>query len=141
MDPVYSKSCDIFAVPLLFPYNTFRINIRILLYYYYRDYMNIEHLSLSELKQLLSKIENELSIIDNEHHICNDIAKTFTGQSLYAKSEYNKKLRADIQIQLDILEFMNNGGHIQYNNHSGKLNSKSVKGAKSGIRLYRKFSV
>ena len=103
--------------------------------------MNISTLSISELKSLLSKIESELSIIDNEHHICNNIAKSFTGQSLYAKSEYNKKLRADIQIQLDILEFMNNGGVIQFNNHTGKLNNKSIKGAKSGMKLYRKYAV
>ena len=103
--------------------------------------MNIKDLPLSELKLLLSKVESELADIDNEYNICNNIAKSFTGQSLYAKSEYNKKLRADIQIQLDILEFMNNGGHIQYSDHSGKLNNKSMKGAKSGIRLYRKFAV
>ena len=103
--------------------------------------MNITALSLSELKALLSKVESELSNIDSEAAICNNIAKSFTGQSLYAKSEYNKKLKADIQIQLDILAFMNNGGHIQYSDHSGKLNNKSIRGAKSGIRLYRKFAV
>ena len=103
--------------------------------------MNITALSLSELKALLSKVESELKSIDSEAAICNNIAKSFTGQSLYAKSEYNKKLKADIQIQLDILDFMNNGGHIQYSDHSGKLNNKSIRGAKSGIRLYRKFAV
>jgi hypothetical protein len=101
--------------------------------------MNLSTLSLSELKSLLSKVESELSIIDNEHHICNSIAKSFTGKTYTI--EYNKKLRADIQIQLDILEFMNNGGIIKYNNHNGKLNTKSVRGAKSGIKLYRKFAV
>lgn len=103
--------------------------------------MNINALSLSELKALLSKVESELNNIDSEAAICNNIAKSFTGQSLYAKSEYNKKLKADIQIQLDILAFMDNGGKIQFSEHSGKLNSKSIRGAKSGIRLYRKFAV
>ena len=103
--------------------------------------MNISTLSISELKELLSKVESELSIIDNEHQICNNIAKSFTGKSSYSTVEYNKKIRADIQIQLDILEFMNNGGVIQFNNHTGKLNNKSIKGAKSGMKLYRKYAV
>jgi hypothetical protein len=103
--------------------------------------MNINGLSLSELRLLLSKVESELSNIDSEAAICNNIAKSFTGQSLYAKSEYNKKLKADIQIQLDILEFMDNGGIIKFSDNTGKLNSKSIKGARAGIKLYRKFAV
>jgi hypothetical protein len=103
--------------------------------------MNIKDLPLSELRLLLSKVESELADIDNEYNICNNIAKSFSGKSLYAKSEYNKKLKADIQIQLDILEFMNNGGIIKYSDNSGRLNSKSIKGAKSGMKLYRKFAV
>ena len=103
--------------------------------------MNISALSIKELKELLSKVESDLADIDNEHQICNNIAKSFTGQSLYAKSEYNKKIRADIQIQLDILEFMNNGGNIQFSDYNnGKLNSKSLRGAKAGKRLYRRFN-
>ena len=95
----------------------------------------------SELKSLLSKIESELSNIDNEHQICNNIAKSFTGKSSYSTVEYNKKIRADIQIQLDILEFMNNGGNIQFSDYNnGKLNSKSLRGAKAGKRLYRRFN-
>jgi hypothetical protein len=103
--------------------------------------MDIKALSLSELRVLLSKVESELSHIDSEAAICNNIAKSFSGQSLYAKSEYNKKLKADIQIQLDILEFMNNGGIIKFSDNTGKLNSKSIKGARAGIKLYRKFAV
>ena len=103
--------------------------------------MNLSTLSLSELRELLSKVENELAHIDSEAQICNNIAKSFSGQSLYAKSEYNKKIRADIQIQLDILEFMNNGGNIQFSDYNnGKLNSKSLRGAKAGKRLYRRFN-
>ena len=103
--------------------------------------MNISSLSLSELKSLLSKVESELNHIDSEAAICNNIAKSFTGQSLYAKSEYNKKLKADIQIQLDILEFMHNGGIIKFSEHSGNLNNKALRGAKAGKRLYRKYAV
>ena len=104
--------------------------------------VNINALSISELKSLLSRVESDLADIDNEHKICNNIAKSFTGQSLYAKSEYNKKLKMDIQIQLDILEFMNNGGIIKFSdNNSGRLNSKSLRGAKAGKRLYKHFNV
>ena len=103
--------------------------------------MNINGLSLSELKQLLSKVESELSHIDSEAAICNNIAKSFTGQSLYAKSEYNKKLKADIQIQLDILAFMDNGGKIQFSDYQGApLSTKSLRGARAGQRLYKRFN-
>ena len=104
--------------------------------------MDISLLSLSELKALLSKVESELSHIDSEAAICNNIAKSFTGQSLYAKSEYNKKLKADIQIQLDILDFMNNGGKIQFSDYKGtKIGTKNLRGARAGRRLYNKFAV
>ena len=99
--------------------------------------MNISGLSIKELKALLSKVESDLADINNEHKICNNIAKSFTGQSLYAKSEYNKKLKADIQIQLDLLDFINNGGNIKYCEGSGRLNSKALRGARAGKRLYR----
>jgi hypothetical protein len=101
--------------------------------------MNINSLSLSELRALLSKVESELANIDSEAAICNNIAKSFTGKAYTI--EYNKKLKADIQIQLDILEFMNNGGIIRFSAHSGKLNNKAVRGAKAGKRLYNKFAV
>ena len=104
--------------------------------------MNINGLSIKELRALLSKVESELSHIDSEAAICNNIAKSFTGQSLYAKSEYNKKLKADIQIQLDILDFMNNGGIIQFSDYKGtKIGTKNLRGARAGRKLYNKFAV
>ena len=104
--------------------------------------LNINALSISELKSLLSRVESDLADIDNEHKICNNIAKSFTGQSLYAKSEYNKKLKMDIQIQLDILEFCNNGGIIKFSDSKAvKLNTKSLRGAKAGRKLYNRFNV
>ena len=104
--------------------------------------MNISGLSIKELKELLSKVESDLAHIDNEHQICNNIAKSFTGQSLYAKSEYNKKLKMDIQIQLDILEFMNNGGIIKFaDNDIARFTKKNVRGARAGKRLYNRFNV
>ena len=103
--------------------------------------MNINSLSISELRELLSKVEAELAVIDNEANICNNIAKTFSGKSLYAKSEYNKKIKADIQIQLDILDFMNNGGNIQFSDYKGaNITSKSLKGSRAGQRLYKRFN-
>ena len=102
--------------------------------------MNISGLSIKELKELLSKVESDLSNIDNEHQICNNIAKSFSGKQYVV--EYNKKLKADIQIQLDILEFCNNGGIIQFSTSKAvKLNSKSLKGAKAGRKLYNRFNV
>ena len=104
--------------------------------------VNINALSIAELKSLLSKVESDLADIDNEHKICNNIAKSFSGQSLFAKSEYNKKLKADIQIQLDILDFMNNGGIITFcDNNATKMTKKNVRGARAGKKLYNRFNV
>ena len=104
--------------------------------------VNINALSISELKSLLSKVESDLADIDNEHKICNNIAAKFTGKSEYAKSEYNKKLKADIQIQLDILEFMNNGGTIKFcDNDIARFTKKNVRGARAGKKLYKLFNV
>jgi hypothetical protein len=33
---------------------------------------------------------------------------------------------------------MNNGGTIKVSHNSGKVNTKAVKGARAGIKLYRK---
>ena len=103
--------------------------------------MNINGLSISELKQLLSKVESELAAVDNEAAICNNIAKSFSGKSLYAKSEYHKKIKADIQIQLDILDFLNNGGNIITSDYKGApLTTKNQRGSRAGQRLYRRFN-
>ena len=103
--------------------------------------MNINGLSVAELKALLSKVEADIASADNEANICNNIAKTFSGKSLYATSEYNKKIKADIQIQLDILDFMNNGGSIQFSDYKGaNITSKSLKGSRAGQRLYKRFN-
>ena len=100
--------------------------------------MNINGLSISEMKELLSKLDNEIAAVDNEYNICNNIAKNFTGKTYTV--EYNKKLKADIQIQLDILDFLNNGGTIKTSENTGKLNSKAIKGAKAGMKLYRRYN-
>ena len=87
--------------------------------------MNIENLSIIELKQLLACVNHDLKmnkptikrvkkpikVVDNEFLLCNDIAKRFTGNKQVNPVE-NAKLKADIQIQKDILEYINNGGMI-----------------------------
>jgi uncharacterized protein (DUF4415 family) len=83
--------------------------------------MDITSLSVSELKALLSQLDNDIKAAtpvikpvpkaDNELALCNKIAATFTGKQ-YNKPVQNAKLIADIQIQKDILDFLNNGGRI-----------------------------
>ena len=89
------------------------------------DNMNIENLSITELKQLLSRVNHDLKmnkptikrvikpviIEPSEFALCNDIAKRFTNKQYNAPVQ-NAKLIADIQIQKDILDFLNNGGRI-----------------------------
>jgi len=87
--------------------------------------MNIENLSIIELKQLLARVNHDLKmnkptikrvkkplkVVDNEFLLCNDIAKRFTGNK-QVNPVQNAKLKADIQIQKDILEYIHNGGMI-----------------------------
>lgn len=102
--------------------------------------MNISALSVKELRVLLSKVESELASVDNEAAICNSIAATYTGNSQYATVEYHKKIKADIQIQLDILAFMDNGGSIQFSDYKGApLSTKNLKGSRAGQKLYKRF--
>jgi uncharacterized protein (DUF4415 family) len=117
------------------------------------NFMNLDNMSIIELKQLLSRVNHDLKlnkptikkqkkieiIEPSEYDIANSIAKRFTNKQ-YAKPVENAKLIADIQIQKDILEFLNNGNHI-ITTKSNKINSKAVKGAKAGLRLYRRFAV
>ena len=86
---------------------------------------DINNLSIIELKQLLAQVNHDLKmnkptikrdkkpikVVDNEFLLCNDIAKRFTGNKQVNPVE-NAKLKADIQIQRDILDFLNNGNHI-----------------------------
>lgn len=87
---------------------------------------DITNLSITELKQLLARVNHDLKLnkptikrakkiavlsTENEFITCNKIASTFTNKQ-YDKPVQNAKLIADIQIQKDILEFINNGGNI-----------------------------
>lgn len=88
--------------------------------------MNIEGLSITELKQLLSRVNQDLASIKRAERAakksavnnaiselaeCNIIAERFSGNKALP-TVHNAKLIADIQIQKDILDYLNNGGRI-----------------------------
>jgi len=87
--------------------------------------MDYSGLSLLELKQLLARVNHDLKlnkptikrqkkaaiITESEGVLCNRISATYTGNKAVTPVQ-NAKIKADIQIQKDILEFMNNGGMI-----------------------------
>ena len=86
------------------------------------DYQALSNMSITELKQLLSQVNQDLKYIKkqekiaannapSEYDICNQYAAKFTGKQ-YDKPVQNAKLKADIAIQSDILDYLNNGGHI-----------------------------
>ena len=86
------------------------------------DYQALSKMSITELKQLLSCVNQDIKSIkraekiaaDNqpsEYDIANSIAKTFTNKQYPAPIE-NRRIKEDIQIQRDILDYLNNGGHI-----------------------------
>ena len=117
--------------------------------------MIIENLSITELKQLLSRVNQDLASIKraeraskrikalseiSEGALCNKIAANFTGNK-QVNPVQNGKLIADIAIQRDILDYLNNGGHIITSNTTGRLTSKPLNGARAGMRLYRRFAV
>ena len=117
--------------------------------------MNINGLSITELKQLLACVNQDIKSIKRAERAtkkvavnnaiselaeCNIIAAKFTGKT-YNKPVQNAKIIQDIAIQRDILDYLNNGGRIICANTTGRLNSAAVKGAKAGAKLYRKFAV
>lgn len=87
--------------------------------------MDYSGLSIIELKQLLARVNHDLKMnkptikrtrkavapIISEYAECNIIAQKFTGNKALP-IEHNKKLIADIAIQRDILDYLNNGGRI-----------------------------
>jgi hypothetical protein len=86
------------------------------------DYKALSNMSLTELKQLLSCVNQDIKSIKKaekiaaeyvptEFEICNNIAKRFTKTVIIENIE-NKKIKQDIQIQKDILDYLNSGNHI-----------------------------
>ena len=87
--------------------------------------MDYSGLSIIELKQLLARVNHDLKMnkptikrtkkniapIISEYAECNIIAQKFTGKEYPVPIE-NKKIKQDIAIQRDILDYLNNGGRI-----------------------------
>jgi hypothetical protein len=91
-----------------------------------RDFMNLDNMSIIELKQLLSCVNQDIKSIKRKENAlkkaavnnavselaeCNIIAKRFTKTVIIENIE-NKKIKQDIQIQKDILSFIQSGGRI-----------------------------
>jgi hypothetical protein len=87
------------------------------------DIQALSNMSIAELKQLLSCVNQDLRSIKRRDNAikkapvlselaeCNIIAQRFSGNKAVPASD-NNKLKADIQIQQDILDYLNNGGRI-----------------------------
>ena len=87
--------------------------------------MDYSNLSIIQLKQLLARVNHDLKLnkptikrikqekapVLSEGAECNIIAQRFTGTKALS-TVHNAKIIADIQIQKDILEFIDNGGMI-----------------------------
>jgi type II secretory pathway component PulM len=96
------------------------------------DLKALSNMSLTELKQLLSCVNQDLKSIKkaekiaaenvpSEYDICNSLSAKFN-KNINIESVENAKLKADIQIQKDILDYLNNGGHI-----ITRVNRKKIK--------------
>ena len=100
---------------------------------------DIQNLSIIELKQMLARVNHDLKlnkptikrqkkieiIEPTEYEIANSIAKTFTNKQ-YAKPVENAKLKADIAIQRDILDFLNAGNVIITKKSRKKIKPLSI---------------
>ena len=107
---------------------------------------DINNLSIKELKQLLAQVNHDLKmnkptikrvkkpikVVDNEFLLCNDIAKRFTGNK-QVNQVVNGKLKADIQIQKDILDYLNNGGHIITAKRRNKVKCQTFRNNKYSV--------
>jgi len=100
---------------------------------------DIQNLSIIELKQMLARVNHDLKlnkptikrqkkieiIEPSEYDIANSIAKTFTNKQ-YAKPVENARLKADIAIQRDILDFLNAGNVIITRKSRKKIKPLSI---------------
>jgi DNA primase len=118
--------------------------------------MDLAGLSITELKQMLARVNHDLKmnkptvkrvrkskeIIPSltEADICNQYAAKYTGTKSLSPS-VNARIIADIQIQKDILEYINNGGNIiEAKQNKSKKNSKKVLSVNT-LSLYKKISL
>ena len=108
--------------------------------------MNYNNLSIIELKQLLAQVNHDLKMnkptikrikqekapVLSEGAECNIIAKSFTGNKAVTPVQ-NGKLIADIQIQKDILDYLNNGGHIITAKRRNKVKCQTFRNNKYSV--------
>lgn len=108
--------------------------------------MNYNNLSIIELKQLLARVNHDLKMnkptikrikqekapVLSEGAECNIIAKSFTGNKAVTPVQ-NGKLIADIQIQKDILDYLNNGGHIITAKRRNKVKCQTFRNNKYSV--------
>ena len=102
--------------------------------------MNIENLSIIELKQLLARVNHDLKMnkptinrikqekapVLSEADICNQYAIKYSGNKSLSP-RINARLTADIAIQTDILDFLNNGGMIKTRVSRKKIKPLTIK--------------
>ena len=111
---------------------------------------DINNLSIKELKQLLAQVNHDLKMnkptmsrkaksaankaapVLSELAECNIIAKSFTGNKAVTPVQ-NGKLIADIQIQKDILDYLNNGGHIITAKRRNKVKCQTFRNNKYSV--------
>jgi phage-related protein len=108
--------------------------------------MELAGLSITELKQLLARVNHDLKLnkptikrikknitpILSEYAECNIIAQKFTGTKALSPV-HNAKLKADIQIQKDILDFIHNGGNIKVAKTRTKVKCQTFRNNKYSI--------
>ena len=101
---------------------------------------DINNMSILELKQLLARVNHDLKMNKptikrkakeiiptlSEGAICNQYAIKYSGNKAVAPSN-NDKLKADIAIQTDILDFLNNGGIIKSRVSRKKIKPLTIK--------------
>lgn len=115
--------------------------------------MDLSGLSITELKQMLAKVNHDLKLnkptmsrkaraaakpaaVVSELAECNAIAARFTGKQ-YPAPIQNARLLADIAIQHDILDYVKNGGHIITRKSRKKIKPLSV----TTLSLYKKIAL
>lgn len=112
--------------------------------------MKTENLSITELKQLLARVNHDLKlnkptikrqkkiavITESEGIICNRIAAVYTGTKA-VNTVVNARIIADIAIQHDILNFIDNGGMIKTTQRRKQIKPLSI----ATLSLYKKASI
>ena len=104
-----------------------------------RIIMDLSGLSIIELKQMLARVNHDLKLnkptikrikkefapVLSEAAICNQYAIKYTGNKALP-IVHNAKLIADIAIQADILDYLNNGGNIKTTQRRKRIKPLSI---------------